>query len=159
MPKRVSGTVLAIGISIFIVVMVGIFLLINFVFGDRVDDVYAGEWAATMIIQHMEDHDGQWPDDWDDMEAAYHRIVEQERVLPFPLDDMKSRIVVEFDVDPAELVTRVDPPGDEGPFEVVAHTTGESRHWRGKNPNSEILRYLKVRQENGQPIGNADSAD
>ena len=154
MQKRISGRKLAPALVVFILVTVCIFTLINIVFEDRVDDAYAGEWAATMIIQHQETSDGRWPENWDDLEAAYEQILEQERVIPFPMDDLKQRVEIDFDADPAELVTMPDPPGDAPPFEVIRHTSGDHRYWRGKNPNSEVLRYLLQRQEQGRAIGN-----
>ncbi len=153
MRRHISGQKLAIAIVIVVILGVSSFISVMLLFSDRVDDVYAGEWAASMIVQHIETHDGQWPQDWEDLETAYVEIAARERVIPFELEDLKNRIEVDFTADPAELVKASDPPGDDGPFEVVWHKSGERRFWRGQNPNSEIWNYLRSRRALGLPIG------
>lgn len=108
---------------------------------DKVSDAYAVEWVVTVVIDHMETHDGAWPQNWDDLRAAYSRYGN-----PWDFDDLRSRVCVDFDADPEKLVL-AEPRPDGPPFRVVYLCRGGDTHGVGGEPNQRILDYLKRKAE------------
>jgi hypothetical protein len=110
--------------------------------GEMFRDCY-DQWAvADIIIEHMERNNGSWPKSWEDLREAYeicggHRSVSR-------LDDLRKRIVIRFDANPAELA-KAPSVADQPPFHVIYLQNGKNHYIGGHEPNAMIQQYLKER--------------
>jgi hypothetical protein len=110
--------------------------------GEFFQDCYS-QWAvADIVIAHMEYNNGNWPKNWDELQEAYEICRGRRNVER--LDDLKKRIAIRFDVDPAEL-TKTPSTENKPPFKIVYLRNGQQRHISGHEPNAMILQYLKER--------------
>ena len=68
---------------------------------DWVDDAYALWGAGDMVVDYMEEHNGQWPKGWDDLRpyfAAGHG-----RVGGWSFEEYQRHVTIRWDVDPSAL--------------------------------------------------------
>ncbi len=110
---------------------------------NSVPDAYAQWWVADMVIEHMEQNQGAWPNGWEELREPHRVLVERSGQPPLSFDKLRARVAIDFDADTATLV-RVS-QGKEPPFRVVNLRSGRETHWKGKEPNQMILDYLKQR--------------
>ena len=104
---------------------------------EAVHDSYAQWDAALSIIHHMKTHDGEWPKNWSDVEAACASAPD----LRGPgWSNMKARVEIDFSADLNDLANNEE---DTAPFRAVWLTNGKKHHWSGAEPNALIYRYLK----------------
>ncbi len=121
---------------------------------DLLGDLYGQWWVADMIVDYMERHDGAWPRQWDDLEEAYEICVAR-KGKAFEFRELQSLVVVDFAADPKELAKAID-RGEEPPFRVIYLANGKTHHWRGKEPNTVIWRYLQERAKRGPVLGDKE---
>src|SRR5262245_11246355 len=65
---------------------------------EGVPDAYAQEHTMGVVIQYMEWYDGAWPRSWDDLREAA-----EIRAPGWDFDELRRRVAVDFDADPARL--------------------------------------------------------
>jgi hypothetical protein len=109
-----------------------------------INDAYAVEWAADMVIEYMKSHDGAWPRSWDDLREPY-KACAQRVGEPWTFEQLRDRVDVNWDVDPVRLANAPD-IGAEPPFVVIWLRSGSGSHWEAHEPNRKILDYLRKRK-------------
>ena len=112
-------------------------------------DAYAKWDAGTLLIEHMETHEGKWPAGWEDLRECYGRLSGEGRKAEKPIwsasfEEIRSRIGIDWEADPGKLVS-AQSDGAREPFRVVWALSGNSMVWSGAEPNQMILDYLKER--------------
>jgi hypothetical protein len=112
---------------------------------DVTRDCYAVWWVADMVVVHMEDNDGAWPNDWDELHRAYRICVERTSARPWSFEELRDRVEVDFDVDPTRL------PIDGVPQRVIWLRDGSDHHWERREPNTLVQQYLRERHVSGEP--------
>ena len=66
-------------------------------------EAYAAYATAELIIDHLENHDDQWPQSWDDLFAAAERFKADGRHPNWEPSELPDYIAVDWDVDPTAL--------------------------------------------------------
>ena len=108
-------------------------------------DGYAQWRVAEIVIKHMERNCGEWPRRWEDLRESYEICAGCSGAFA-SLDHLRSRVEVEFQVDPAKLALA---QCDGAPlFRVIFPRRGGHHNLEGRDPNCMILEYLK-RRANG----------
>lgn len=106
-------------------------------------DSYAQMWITDILIQHMERNEGKWPTGWDDLKEPFEVVAGQYGGM-FTLEDLRHRIAIDFNVEPAQLATASTSDGETS-FRVISLRNGKQHHWEGLEPNFVILEYLRKR--------------
>jgi hypothetical protein len=110
--------------------------------GEMFRDCY-DQWAvADIIIEHLDRNNGSWPKSWEDLREAYEICAGRHNVSR--LDELRKRVGVRFDADPAELV-KARGSGDQPPFRVIYLQNGQQHYIGGHEPNAMLLQYLRER--------------
>jgi hypothetical protein len=112
--------------------------------GETVPDAYAQWWVAAMVISYMEWNEGSWPRDWEDLKVPYEISVGESGRVFSSLDELRTRVAIDFAADPAEL-SKVREAKGERPFRVIYLRNGKDHYWMGNEPNLMILQYLRER--------------
>jgi len=68
---------------------------------NHIDDAYAQWGAVDMVIDYMEDHDGEWPVDWDSLAPYFAR--NNGRVSGWSYSKFRSRVFIDFTADAGAL--------------------------------------------------------
>lgn len=105
-----------------------------------VPNAYAVEWVGSMVVGYLRQNDGRWPQSWDDLRPIYDQHVEKSG-RPWTFEELKSRVVVEWDVD-VERLRQMPPSADGPPFRVIRLRDGGQEYWGGHEPNAMVHRYL-----------------
>jgi hypothetical protein len=112
-----------------------------------VPNCYAVEWVASMVIDYLATHDEEWPSGWDDLRESYVNVAKKvshprEPDYPWPFDELRNRVEVDWSVNPRTLA---DTPADHGkpPFRVIWLRDGSQSHWASSEPNQLILDFLR----------------
>jgi hypothetical protein len=112
-----------------------VFVFVNINWG--IDDAYAKWGAADLVIDYMRLHEGNWPRDWDSLRSLYE---EKGGRVGWSFEKYKSRVRIDFSVDPAEL-RRQSQAADYATFNVIwAHWT--CIDWGG-GPNAILHTYFR----------------
>ena len=107
-------------------------------------DSYATWDGANLIIDHLRDHNGEWPKDWNDINLALQKRGQTRGGQS--IDELKRRLTIDFNAEPAKLVTEIA-QGDQPPFNVIRLRNGKQTHWAGAEPNGLIYDYLTNPEE------------
>lgn len=103
----------------------------------HIPEAYAAWDAGDMLLSYMRTHDNDWPNDWDELQAA----VESEPALflrgrhpdePNYMERMRRTIKIDWTFDPSN-------PENPTP---VTRADGSQLHSYWVNPNGMIYRYL-----------------
>lgn len=125
---------------------------------NTVCDAYGVWWAADLVIEHMERHNGAWPRSWDELKAteavAHKGTTSTNRdgtwIAEFrpraSIEELQDRVVIDFRADPVQLA-KASWKSNEPPFRVIYLRSGKSTHYSGKEPNEMILEYLEWKKE------------
>lgn len=117
-------------------------------------DAYAVWWAADLVIQHLETHQGAWPRSWEELQvterSAYKGVastnLDGSWTAEFrpraSIEELRTRLVIDFHVDPTQLLKH-PPPSNGPPFQVIYLRDGRRRHFVGKEPSVMIREYLQ----------------
>ena len=101
-----------------------------------VPNSYAVWWVGDLVVGHLQQHDDQWPQSWNDLRPIYdEQIAELGQTWTF--DELKSRVVVRWDVDVEATRQLPEPPSD-----LIFLRDGGKEHWAGEEPNEKVHRYL-----------------
>lgn len=124
---------------------------------NRLPEAYAAWTTAELIIDHMEDHDGAWPEGWEDLFHAADIRKANGVMLQWEVEGLPSLVAVDWTADPAVLA-EASAVGDEPPFLVITRLDGTEfpTVWEGREPNRMILDYLLTRREREQNVTNDD---
>ncbi|MEZ5942467.1 MAG: hypothetical protein R3C18_13820 [Planctomycetaceae bacterium] len=100
-------------------VLLGIFALavfigINAAWG--IDDAYAQVGAVSMVRHYMDDHNGQWPNGWEDLRPYFESGGGE--VAGWSFEEYQRRIYIDFDAD-AEALRRSALTTDSPEFNVI----------------------------------------
>src|ERR1700678_2484576 len=95
---RVSTLLVVAGLAIAMALVPAIWRLLSL---DWVDDAYALWGAGEMVVNYMEDHEGQWPKGWNDLKLYFD--AGGGRVGGWSFPDYQRRVEIRWDVDPAVL--------------------------------------------------------
>lgn len=104
-----------------------------------VPNAYANDWASEFVVEHLKSTDNEWPHGWDDLRDEYDRLAKPSH-YPWSWEELQERIVIDWDADPAVLVTA--DPTNSPPFQVIRLSDGSNSHWEGSEPNLKVLEYL-----------------
>lgn len=125
--------------------------------------------TADLLIQHLEAHQGAWPEGWHDLQAYTNRFqkgvtwtnyagVPATEFRPRPaLADLERRVEVNWNAKPDDLARIASQTSNQPPFRVVWLRNGKSTHYRNKEPNRMLADYLQWRSSQKQPaaaVGN-----
>ena len=103
------------------------------------ENAYAVWNVADWVIDHMETHNGQWPCDWNDLQAAYQR--KNSGDVSEAMAHYKALVEVDFNADPKELArVQYDDNQREPPFQVIRHRRQPHAYYT--EPNRLIWLYL-----------------
>jgi hypothetical protein len=103
-----------------------------------IPDAYCVWNVAGLVIDYMEDHEGHWPRNWDDLRETY----DKSKNHAWSFVELKERVSVDWTADPAEL-SKVVPTEGELPFRVIWANSGSNEYWSLREPNRLVLDYLK----------------
>src|SRR6478672_4920247 len=63
-----------------------------------VRNAYCLDWASAAVVQYMEDHEGRYPRNWDQLKEAFDKVTSADHSFSF--EEVQSRVSVDFSVDP-----------------------------------------------------------
>ena len=105
----------------------------------HIDDAYA-EWGASeMVIDYMQDHDGEWPTDWNSLKPYFgdtNGRVNGDSFLRF-----QARVYIDFRANSEEL-RQLAIASDEIPFDVIHATSMWAARMDG-GPNGILYRHFR----------------
>lgn len=104
-------------------------------------DPYAVEHTAGLIIRYMEQHQNRWPQSWQDLETTQQITDPSNR--NFSVQKLKQIVVVDWNADPTHLARAELSIDDQPPFRVIWLRNGNSTHWSSTEPNRLVLEYLR----------------
>jgi hypothetical protein len=104
-------------------------------------DPYAVEHTAGLIIRYMEQHQNRWPQSWQDLEKTQQITDPGNR--NFSVQQLKQIVAVDWNADPKNLAKAELSADDQPPFRVIWLRNGNSAHWSSTEPNQMILEYLQ----------------
>jgi hypothetical protein len=112
----------------------------------RIEDIaengYRVQAAGDLLVDYLDDC-GKWPENWDDL----HRYVESHKsTLQYApnVNDLQSRVRINFDFDPDSIDLEVGWSDEKPPFIVVTSRYGRTAG-ATRNPNEFIYEYLRAR--------------
>ena len=113
----------------------------------RLDDAYA-QWGATdMVVDYMADHDGQWPNDWTDLQPYFD--AGGGRVSGWSYEKFQQHVWIDFDADSTEL-HKISQRATSPPFNVIDSTSVFGPQF-GDGPNGMLMRHFNPDAPNPNP--------
>jgi hypothetical protein len=106
-----------------------------------VDDAYAQWGAADMVIDYMNDHDGEWPRSWDSLSPYF--ADSNGRVGGWSYKKYQERVWIDFDADPLELEKQAL-ESDRASFNVIDARFTNFALW-GDGPDQQVHSYFLQR--------------
>jgi hypothetical protein len=101
---------------------------------------YATWDGANLVIQHLYEHEGRWPNGWDELEATWEKRQGRTRGGQ-SIDELKRRLTIDFEVD-VESFASAPATIQKGLPQVIRLNNGRETYWEGAEPNELIHRYL-----------------
>jgi hypothetical protein len=46
---------------------------------ERIKDAYTSEWVAGHLIRYMEENEGRWPRNWEELRPIHQKVVKEGR--------------------------------------------------------------------------------
>ena len=105
-----------------------------------INDGYALWGAADMVIDYMDEHEGRWPRNWEDLEPYFRRS--NGRVGGWSFEKFQSRVVIDFAADVSEL--RKASLNSSAAFRVIRAINWGAAHV-GQDPNERLREYFRGR--------------
>jgi len=151
MNRRRRRWAIAIVIAVPLLIAAGIgvrYIVTLLIAASRLPEAYAAWTTADLVIDHMEAHDGAWPEGWEDLFQAANIRKADGVILHWEVEELPSLVAVDWTADPAVLV-EAPAVDDEPPFLVITRLDGTEFQvvWEGAEPNQMILDYLRARRE------------
>ena len=95
-------TLLTAAVSIVAVsLLVGLVVFVVFALqaqSQMVRNAYCLDWASAAVVQHIEDHEGNYPRDWGELHKAFDKVTSKDHSFSF--EEIQARVAVDFSVDP-----------------------------------------------------------
>jgi hypothetical protein len=107
-----------------------------------VDDAYVLWGAADMVVDYMNDHDGQWPGRWDDLKPYFE--AGHGRVGGWSFEEYQRHVEIKWDVDPVALETETR-ANSRPTFRVIVPRERLAGSMGGQEPNEILYRYFRER--------------
>jgi len=127
-----------VGIAIVLIVFAGVgVLIVNLNYG--VDDAYAQWGASDMVIDYMEDHNGQWPPSWEALRPYFDDS--NGRVAGWSYAKYQQRVYIDFSAD-ADALRKQAIASDVVTFDVI-HANWSFGCMMGDGPNSDLYYYFR----------------
>ena len=110
----------------------------------QIPEAYAAWDAATLVIEHLDTHGGEWPRSWEELFAAAKTLPNNDRRLHGTSPDRLAKLVrIDWNADPREMTRASASPG-RMPFHVITRADGRDfpTLWTGAEPNTLVWEYL-----------------
>lgn len=78
-------------------------------YSEACKDALAGELAVRLLVRHLEREANHWPKTWDDLREDYW--ADPAAGTGFPFEEVRKRVVVNWDLRPTELFAICRNPG------------------------------------------------
>ena len=104
-----------------------------------VDDAYAEEGAARMVVAYLDENQQQWPNRWQDLEPYFEKF---SQVSGQSFEQLQDRVWIDFNVDSKSLSDRSQ-DADSIPFNVIGTKNIFAAHFED-GPNRTIFDYFKL---------------
>jgi len=156
--RRRWAIAIVIATAVLIAAGIGAWYIVTFLTAlNRLPEAYAAWTTADLIIDHMESHEGAWPEGWQDLFHAADIRKANGVILQWEVEELPSLVAVDWNADPAALV-EASTVGDDPPFLVITRLDGTEFQvvWEGAEPNQMILDYLRARRERVENVMNDD---
>lgn len=101
---------------------------------------YCQDWAARMLISHMERTDMGWPSSWADLEED-HDLVSIELGGISSLEEIAKIVHIDFKFHPDEFLLNGCTPLPQ----IITPISGVSYHWSGDEPNRMVTDWICLR--------------
>ena len=112
---------------------------------NHIDDAYAQWGAADMVMDYMDDHNGQWPSDWESLEPYFAK--NNGRVSGWSYSKFQSHVFIDFTAN-ADSLRKLSNNSDTIPFDAIhAYSVWGSQMDDG--PNGMLYRYFRDRDRSG----------
>ena len=103
---------------------------------EMIRDAYCQDWASAAIVRYMDDNEGQYPRNWDDLRQPFAQVTADDQSFSF--EEVRSRVTIDFNVDPKVVY--------DSSFEFVRSASGAK--WGSPDPNERIrTRILKEQKQ------------
>lgn len=97
--------------------------------GEAIRDAYCLDWASAAIVQYMDDHQGRYPKDWNDLKLAFDKVTARDRSFSF--EEVRSRVVIDFKIN-----------SGAPPAQFLWPTSGRNARWNSPDPDERIRARL-----------------
>src|SRR5688572_733488 len=64
---------------------------------EMIRDAYCQDWASAAVVQYMDDHDGRYPRNWEDLREPFAKVTAADPSFSF--EEVRSRVTIDFKVD------------------------------------------------------------
>jgi hypothetical protein len=142
-PPRISLKTVFVIVAICAVAMVVVPIVWRVVTLEWVDDAYVLWGAGEMVVDYMENHDGQWPRGWDDLRSYFE--AGGGRVGGWSFEKYQEHVSIRWDVDVAALLATAK-ASSRPPFRVIAPRKWFAATMGGHEPNEIVYHYLRERR-------------
>lgn len=128
--------VVGIAIALLVLAAIGV-VAVNLSYG--IDDAYAQWGASDMVIDYLEDHDGQWPPSWEALRPYFD--AGGSRVGGWSYAKYQQRVYIDFSAD-ADALRKQAIASDNVPFDVI-HANWSFGCMMGDGPNADLHYYFR----------------
>ncbi|WP_182869751.1 hypothetical protein [Stieleria mannarensis] len=105
---------------------------------DASQSTYAARLVAQMCVRHMSFNGDSWPKGWQELRDDFAPCMARTR-QSWDFDDLKERVGVDWNLDPADLLTVPDSAT------VIWVASDPDFPFHGTTPNAIVLRHLHDR--------------
>lgn len=105
--------------------------------GEMIRDAYCADWASAMVVQFMDDNDGLYPREWNDLRQPFEKISGKS----FSFEEIQSRVEVDFSASPLDQRSDVAAP-------LLRLKSNRHVSWGAPEPNERI----RARIAAGKPL-------
>src|SRR4051794_15230597 len=102
--------------------------------------IYAAWTVGDLLVEYMDTHDGKWPRNWEDLQAARESRLQKGGNVHTGFEKLRSMVKIDWNVDPDVLATAIA-TGDKFTVKVVTQLDGsrlEANWGPDTEPNQKI---------------------
>ena len=111
-------------------------------------DAYKNWAMGDLIVAFMEEHDGAWPSDWDDLRPTCKKLGGR-LIGGETFDSLQRAVDIDFEFAPESAADAIDASDTEPVFCVIWLKNGSTAHYEGDEPNQRVFDFLKTRKFGG----------
>ncbi len=111
-------------------------------------DAYKNWAMGDLIIAFMEENDGAWPSDWDELKPTCDKLGGQ-MIGGETFESLRRAVAIDFDFDPESVADSIDDSDTEPDFRVIWLKNGSTAHYEGDEPNQRVFDFIKTRKFSG----------